>query len=184
VNVYVARDGLARGIGAQLRVDSLAFPIHRLQLGDNSADRTGVFVVGGQELRGVLFVRLPARLCTGAKRGVGGSLRSGFFRFNDRGKLGLQVRNSGIEPFDCALVSGNIHFSRLVLRVGHRSDGRKLGADLRLELLDLDLSFVISPRMMALVTMVLAGKNFSRIPMVCFFSFCQVLSAASARRQS
>ena len=46
-----------------------------------------------------------------------------------------------IEPIDCALGGGNIRFSLYMLRVGHRSDGRKLGSDLRLEALDFDLSF-------------------------------------------
>jgi len=53
----------------------------------------------------------------------------------------LQVCNALVEPTDCALVSRNIRLSLYMLRVGHRRNGRKLGADLRLELLDFDLSF-------------------------------------------
>jgi hypothetical protein len=103
VNVYVASHRLAHGVAFQGEIDFGAFSVHRLQVGDDIADCAGVFVIFSEQLRGVFRVLLPASFCMGAKRGVGGSLRSGFFRFNDRGKLFVQMRDSEVESSDGTL---------------------------------------------------------------------------------
>ena len=121
----------------------------RLQLGDDLADRAGVFIIDGQELRGFLFVRLPASFCMGAKRGVGGSLRSGLFRSEHGGEFGVQVRNARVESIDCTLAGGAALLDHLMLRVTQEHDAgtcrRKLGMkreDLTFPSLNLGLDHV------------------------------------------
>jgi len=46
-----------------------------------------MFVVGGQELRGFFFVRLPAFVGALDQYGVGGSLRGGLFRSEHGGEF-------------------------------------------------------------------------------------------------
>lgn len=60
VNLYLARDGFADRIAFQRSIDFGPFHIHRLQLGDDFADRAGVFVISCKQIGSDLAALLAA----------------------------------------------------------------------------------------------------------------------------